>query len=94
MITARPMESNKEMAVTAFRGDGTTIEAHHEHEVLRIEPWGRDSVRVRAALGHLPESDAGAPKEPPPGAAPEVHVTAGSACLVTWEFTVEVATPA
>jgi len=43
--------------VTSFTRDGDALEARHRHEIVRIEPWGRDSVRVRAAQGALPESD-------------------------------------
>ena len=36
--------------MTTFSIDGDTLEVRHQHEVLRVEPWGPDSVRVRAAL--------------------------------------------
>jgi alpha-D-xyloside xylohydrolase len=36
-----------------FRTDGASIEVTSGHEVLRVEPWGADSVRVRAAQHRL-----------------------------------------
>jgi alpha-D-xyloside xylohydrolase len=70
------------------------LEVHHLHEVLRIEPWGIDSVRVRAALGALPTHDVGALQTRPTGyAAATVTVSADRATLVSGDLTVEIMTP-
>lgn len=45
------------------------FEVRHEHEVLRVEQWGPDSVRVRAAQHQIPSSDVGALEERPQGLA-------------------------
>jgi alpha-D-xyloside xylohydrolase len=79
--------------VTVFTRDGAALEVHHQHEVIRIEPWGVDSVRVRAALGAIPSSDVGALEHRP---AAEAHITIDGevARLVNGTLTVEVDTPA
>ena len=40
------------------------------HEVLRVEHWGADSVRVRAAIHSIPTTDVGALQERPGTPAP------------------------
>jgi alpha-D-xyloside xylohydrolase len=80
--------------VTTFTRDGDALVFRHLHEVVRIEPWGSDSVRVRAANGPLPESDVGALRERPANGS-EAVVTAedGSGRLVNGEITVEILIP-
>jgi alpha-D-xyloside xylohydrolase len=80
--------------VTVFNRDGDAIEVHHHHEVLRVEPWGPDSVRVRAATRALPRSDVGALQERPPGGEATATVESASARLVNGELTVELDIPA
>ncbi|MEU8489389.1 TIM-barrel domain-containing protein [Streptomyces sp. NPDC048641] len=46
--------------MTTFREHNGGLEWRGEHEVLRIEPWGTDSLRVRAALGRLRDDIPGA----------------------------------
>ncbi|HEU0256359.1 MAG TPA: TIM-barrel domain-containing protein [Microbacteriaceae bacterium] len=41
------------------------LEIRHRHEVIRVQAWGRDSVRVRAAQHRLPTTTNGALDEPP-----------------------------
>jgi len=36
------------------------FEIRHAHEVMRVEQWGRDSVRVRCAQHAIAPTDAGA----------------------------------
>ncbi|VEG27836.1 glycoside hydrolase family 31 protein [Actinomyces howellii] len=50
------------------------FELRHAHEVLRVEHWGADSVRVRAALHRIPAQDVGALQERPPGPVPPAAV--------------------
>jgi alpha-D-xyloside xylohydrolase len=79
--------------VTTFAQAGDALDVRHQHEVLRIEPWGRDSVRVRAAQGAVPESDAGALQERPAGGAAEVTAGDRAGRLVNGALTVEAEMP-
>jgi alpha-D-xyloside xylohydrolase len=79
--------------VTTFARAGDALEIRHQHEVIRIEPWGRDSVRVRAAQGALPESDVGALQERPAGGAAEVAAGDAAGRLVNGALTVAVEMP-
>jgi alpha-D-xyloside xylohydrolase len=54
---------------------GVGIEVRSEGEVIRIEPWGRDSLRVRAALGHIESDLPGALDQAPESG--KVSVTSG-----------------
>jgi len=76
--------------MTTFRIDGHAIEVRHQHEVLRIEPWGPDSVRVRAGYDTLPTLDVGALGEPPVAPEPTVTVTQRHGTLVQGALTVDV----
>ena len=80
--------------MTVFNRDGDAIEVHHHHEVLRLEPWGPDSVRVRAANRALPHSDVGALQERPAGGEATITLESASARLVNGELTAEVDIPA
>lgn len=51
--------------MNTFREHDGGLEWHSRHESLRIEPWGPDSVRVRAALGPLRDDIPGALLELP-----------------------------
>ncbi|WP_235931655.1 MULTISPECIES: glycoside hydrolase family 31 protein [Actinomyces] len=67
------------------------LEIRHAHEVLRIEQWGRDSVRVRAAQHAIPAADVGALEERPTGlpAAAVSETDDGRLRLVAGGLTVE-----
>lgn len=74
--------------------DGEALVVRHLHEVIRIEPWGDDSVRVRAAQMSLPTADVGALDEPPARTSTtELLLDTASARLVNGELTVEVSFP-
>jgi alpha-D-xyloside xylohydrolase len=80
--------------VTTFSTDGEALEVRHQHEVLRIEPWGADSVRVRAAPGPLPDSDVGALQQrPATGGTALATVSGAEGRLVNGELTVEILLP-
>ena len=34
--------------MVSYRNDNGILEVRHRHEVIRIQAWGQDSVRVRA----------------------------------------------
>ena len=77
--------------MSVFSREGTALEVRHQHEILRIEPWGRDSVRVRAAISTLPQLDVGALTEPPfDEGTSTVKIDGSTARLVNGEVTVEV----
>ncbi len=77
--------------MTVFDRDGQALELRHQHEVIRVEPWGVDSVRLRAAQGTIPRSDVGALQAPPANqATPAVTVEGGSGRLVNGALTVEI----
>jgi len=74
-----------------FREVGLALEVSHRHERLRIEAWGQDSVRVRAAQFSIPVDNVGALDERPAGTpAPAIKIDADEARLVNGEVTVEV----
>ena len=77
--------------MTTFSRDDDAFEVRHLHEVLRVEAWGIDGVRVRAAQRQLPDHDVGALQLRPatPG---DVRITFGenTATLVNGALTVHV----
>lgn len=74
-----------------FQQAGPALEVRHRHEVLRIEPWGEDSVRVRAAQHVLRAPSSGALEtQAPTLAQPMVKIEHDRAVLVHGEVTVEV----
>ncbi len=58
------------------------LEVRHRHEIIRIEAWGRDSVRVRAAQYRIPADSAGAlDPQRPPGPEPRIRIDGARAEL-------------
>src|ERR1700688_4229613 len=53
--------------MVTYRTDNGVLEVRHRHEVIRIQAWGADSVRVRAAQHRIPGGSAGALGDAPPG---------------------------
>jgi alpha-D-xyloside xylohydrolase len=49
-----------------FRENGGGLEWCGGHEVVRVEPWGEDSVRVRVGLSHVRDDVPGALLDRPP----------------------------
>jgi alpha-D-xyloside xylohydrolase len=77
--------------VQLFARDGDALEVRHQHEVLRVEAWGADGVRVRAARDVIPAADAGALTTPPPTGQPvALKIDGNTARLINGELTVEV----
>jgi alpha-D-xyloside xylohydrolase len=77
--------------VVSFHTLDSALDVRHRHEVLRIEAWGPDSVRIRAAQFRYPAENAGAlPDEPPAGARPVIKVSDSHASLVHGELTVNI----
>ncbi len=78
-----------------FCTDGDALVVTHQHETLRIEAWGADSVRVRAWQFGPPSIDVGALEEPSPGGRPVVDVAddGRSGSLVNGALRAEVTFP-
>jgi alpha-D-xyloside xylohydrolase len=76
--------------MVSFHPLAAGLEVRHRHEVLTIEAWGADSVRVRAAPYRIPAESHGALDEPPVAEPPVVKVADGQATLVHGELTVTV----
>jgi alpha-D-xyloside xylohydrolase len=83
-------------SMVSYHNDNGILEVRHRHEVIRIQAWGADSVRVRAAQYRIPAESAGALGDTPPdGAASQVPVVqvkveGTSAALVNGRLRVEV----
>jgi alpha-D-xyloside xylohydrolase len=77
--------------VFTFSQVGDALEVRHQHEVIRVEPWGTDSVRVRAAQGSLPATDVGALQERPDSpVAPSISIVGQTATLTNGDLTAEI----
>ncbi|PZF82991.1 glycoside hydrolase family 31 protein [Jiangella anatolica] len=76
--------------MVTFHPSPTMLEIRHRHEVLTIEAWGRDSVRVRAAQYRIPAESHGALDEPPKADPPVITAGGDGARLVHGELTVDV----
>ena len=59
--------------MVSYRNDNGILEVRHRHEVIRIQAWGPDSVRVRAARHRIPADSVGALAEDPPVATHQRH---------------------
>jgi alpha-D-xyloside xylohydrolase len=81
--------------MVSYHNDNGILEVRHRHEVIRIQAWGADSVRVRAAQHRIPAESAGALAETPPpgtGGDADVHITTDEtrASLTTGRLRVDV----
>src|SRR6185437_4962336 len=82
--------------MVTYRNDDGVLEVRHRHEVIRIQAWGADSVRVRAAQHRIPGSSAGALGDAPPSGPADVsdggriEFSRTGACLTTGLLQVEV----
>ena len=78
--------------MVTYHNDNGILEVRHRHEVLRIQAWGADSVRVRAAQYRIPADSVGALDDdaPPADMASQVKVEGTRATLVNGRLHVEV----
>src|ERR1043166_7707993 len=77
--------------MVSYHNDDGVLEVRHRHEVIRIQAWGADSVRVRAAQHRIPAQSAGALGDAPPGGATgQVKMEGAGAALVNGRLRVEV----
>ena len=52
--------------MVSYHNDNGILEVRHRHEVIRIQAWGADSARVRAAQYRIPADSVGALGDAPP----------------------------
>jgi alpha-D-xyloside xylohydrolase len=77
--------------MVSYTDDEGVLEVRHRHEVIRIQAWGPDSVRVRAAQYRIPADSVGALGDAPPGdARSQVKVEGAFAALTSGRLRVEV----
>jgi alpha-D-xyloside xylohydrolase len=77
--------------MAVLRSVDNFLEVRHQHEVLRIEAWGRDSVRVRVSHHRLPIESQGALEDTAPaGSAATVSIGRDTGSLVSGDLTVTV----
>jgi alpha-D-xyloside xylohydrolase len=77
--------------MVSFHDDNGTLEVRHRHEVIRVQAWGADSARVRAAQHRLPAGSVGALDDaPPPGSTSRIEIAETRATLATGRLRVEV----
>ncbi len=77
--------------MVSYHNDNGILEVRHRHEVIRIQAWGADSVRVRAARHRVPADSAGALGDvPPAGSAGDVKIEGTRAVLVSGRLHAEV----
>ena len=77
--------------MVSYHNDNGILEVRHRHEVIRIQAWGADSARVRAAQYRIPADSVGALDDAPPtGTASQVKVEGTRATLANGRLNVEV----
>ena len=77
--------------MVSYHNDNGILEVRHRHEVIRIQAWGADSARVRAAQYRIPADSVGALDDAPPtGTASQVKVEETRATLANGRLNVEV----
>jgi len=77
--------------MTTFHDRAGALECSNGQETLRIEPWGRDAIRVRATLGPVLDGLPGALLEPAQAAADtRIKIDDGSAQVVSGAVTATV----
>jgi alpha-D-xyloside xylohydrolase len=75
----------------SFHTADGVLEVRFRHEVMRIEAWGDDSVRVRAAQYRIPDDSVGALAPAPPAGPPgQVKAEGTHASLTSGRLVVEV----
>jgi alpha-D-xyloside xylohydrolase len=76
--------------MTAIRSVENGLEVSSHRQLLRIEPWGTDSVRVRVALGRIRDDVPGALLATTADPTAEITIDGDRATLVNGELTVAV----
>src|SRR5215472_2621214 len=78
--------------MNSVREFGHALEWSARQERLRVEPWGPDGIRVRAAVGPVRDDLPGALDQPPDGQEPRLKIENGSALLSNGKITAEIIT--
>jgi hypothetical protein len=77
--------------MVSYHNANGVLEVRHRHEVVRIEAWGADSVRVRAAQYRIPDGSVGALDDArPAGPAGDVKIEGPQASLACGRLRAEV----
>jgi alpha-D-xyloside xylohydrolase len=77
--------------MVSYHNANGVLEVRHRHEVIRIEAWGADSVRVRAAQYRIPDGSVGALDDAPPaGPGGDVKIEGTHASLACGRLRAEV----
>jgi alpha-D-xyloside xylohydrolase len=77
--------------MVSYHSDNGILEVRHRHEVMRIQAWGADSVRVRAAQHTIPAHSVGALGDAPPAdTTSHVKIEGTRGTLTTGRLCVEV----
>jgi len=79
--------------MVSYHNDDGILEVRHRHEVIRIQAWGPDSVRVRAAQYRIPADSVGALADAPPadpGSPAGITIDGTNAALTNGRLRVEV----
>src|ERR1700758_3539378 len=91
MAPPAPQPGTDQRSMVSFHDDNGTLEVRHRHEVIRVQAWGADSARVRAAQHRLPAGSVAALDDaPPPGSASRIEIAETRATLATGRLRVEV----
>ena len=64
-----------------FRREGNALLWEQNHAIVRIEPWGIDSLRVRATAAERILDDLPGALLPPAPVTPEIDIAAGRAVI-------------
>jgi alpha-D-xyloside xylohydrolase len=77
--------------MVSYHDDNGTLEVRHRHEVIRIQAWGADGARVRAAQYRIPADSAGALDDaPPPGTTSHIEISGTGATLTSGRLRAQV----
>ena len=82
--------------MVSFTDDDGVLEIRHRHEVIRVQAWGADSVRIRAAQFRIPSESHGALADAPPGGQasvsdkPKIEISRTEAAYSTGDLRVDV----
>ncbi len=74
-----------------FRQDGNALIWEQSHEIVCIEPWGRDSLRVRSTAGQAIRHDLPGALLEPESITPEIEIKDERALITNGEIGAEVA---
>ena len=82
------MTIGTDASLSTFSRLDNGLEIRHGHEVIWVQAWGRDGVRVRSALHAIVQDDVGALDDAPTSPPAQVVIAEDEAQLVNGELTV------